>query len=196
MADKVTFTRTAVQANVDVVVETSFINLLKLIYDMKPVVRRFSQLEVKSGWRLELKSKEIYAVSSKNKKEDMMQGIRGDESPLSFIQAASCYHLLNTHIDSEQIPWDEEAIIDDVYVKTLVHHGLWPFGELARSMNPLFFYDSLNHPVVIFFTYHRERKNIIVKHIHRFDLVGYGLKYGSRTWAVRDKEQVTMKRIK
>ncbi|SDJ23066.1 hypothetical protein [Salimicrobium halophilum] len=196
MTGKVTFKRTAVQTNVDGGRQPSFINLMHVIYDVKPVVERFSQLKVKAGWGLECRNRDIYAISPDQKKEEMMKSILGDESPLSYIQAASCYHLLNTHTDCQYISWDEDAVIDDSYVKTLDHYGFWPFGEIARSMNPLFFYDSLHHPVVVFFTYHREVKDVIVKHIHRFDYEGYGLKYGYRTWAVRNKEQVSMKRIK
>ena len=53
--------------------------------------------------------------------------------------------------------------------------GYWPFEHTLRSLNPIFFYDSLDHPVVIFFQ-RIERMGVecIAKHIHRFAKVGYG----------------------
>ncbi|SIS42868.1 hypothetical protein [Salimicrobium flavidum] len=196
MSGKVTFKRSAVQSNVEGETTPAFSNLVYVIYDVSPVVKRFSQLRIKSGWQMECREKEVYAISPNQKKEQMMKGIIGDESPLSYIQAASCYHQLNNNIAGLDFVWEEEAVIDDTYVTMLHYLGFWPFGDLSRSMNPLFFYDSLHHPVVIFFTYHREVKNTIVKHIHRFDYEGYGLKYGCRTWAIHNKDQVTVKRIK
>lgn len=177
MGGKTVFKRSAVQSNIVAHIAPARPGSGPPLRDINPVVTSFSQLRV---------VKEAGSTGA-----DVMKKVAGDYSPLSYLQAAICYHLLNPHPGMES-----NSVIDESYVEVLRSFDLWPFGDIARSLNPLFFRDSLDHPVVVFFTYHRAARETIVKHVHRFNREGYSLKYGSRTWAVHNRSQLSLKRIK
>ncbi|UOR11639.1 hypothetical protein [Halobacillus amylolyticus] len=116
-----------------------------------------------------------------------MRAIRGDESPLSYLQAAVCYHELHQYSYNKNPQWGPQRILDDRYIEQVTQMGLWPFITIIRSLDPIFFYDSLHHPVVIFYTYKSFGEESLQKHIHRFDFEGYGMKMNERSIAVNNK---------
>ncbi|MYL49397.1 hypothetical protein GLV98_07865 [Halobacillus litoralis] len=148
------------------------------------VVHQYSQLSLKHGWSLLCSNNDVVANHyERGDEEEFMLSIAGDESPLSYVQAAMCYHHLleYSHRRTDVI---SQAIIDDDYVRQLDLLRKWKLKKVNRSFNPLFFYDSFMHPAVIFFTYHVEGLEVIQKHVHRFDVGGsYKLRTLRRTWA-------------
>lgn len=153
--------------------------------ELDNLVKQYSQIRLKPSWMLKRKNGKVVAVD-RGLYQPFMEAITGDESPFSYLQAALLYHdLANYESDDPVLIGD--MILDDKAIQQMDMFGYWNFGQLDRSLNPLFFYDSLLHPVVIWFTHHREGVEHIVKHIHRFDHVYYTMKYHHRTWAVTNK---------
>ncbi|MBN8235114.1 hypothetical protein JF544_07615 [Halobacillus kuroshimensis] len=152
---------------------------------LSSIVDQYSQLLIKPGWDILVVNDRVWGRKQKETsvwEEGFMKAVTGDESPLSYLQASLCYHHLleYTNEASGVIP---QAVLDDGYARTLDLFGAWPFGKQLRSFNPLFFYDSLFHPAVVFFTYHREGGAVIRKHVHRFAHGSYELKTLTRKWA-------------
>ncbi|MYL36457.1 hypothetical protein [Halobacillus litoralis] len=153
-------------------------------YDLSSIVEQYSQLKMKPGWEIFAQNGGVWGKQKENPawERGFMKAVSGDESPLSYLQASNCYHHLREYTD-ETVHVLPQAILDDAYACTLDLFGAWPFGKQIRSFNPLFFYDSLFHPAVVFFTFHLEGRPIIQKHVHRFAHGSYELKTLTCTWA-------------
>lgn len=182
MRGKVMFTREAAQRNVILTEPPPCRNNYTACQEIGNVTRQYSQLMVKGNWRLYNNRGHIYAQGAEQGPfKNPMAAIDGDGSPLSYLQAASCYHSLMEYSRRRSLI-SEEAILDDAWVRNLDLLGNWRFGVPVRSLNPVFFYDSLLHPVVIYFSHHYSEHELIYKNIHRFDLEGYTLKFQQRVW--------------
>lgn len=181
MKNKTIFTREAARRNVHAN-SPVYTNEAKVI-DLSPIVSQYSQLRLKSNWKILSSSGKIHSQenSDRSKHEAFMAGVTGDESPLSYLQATVCYHHLMEYSDqpTDVIP---QAIIDDQYIVHMDLFHQWNFEAAKRSLNPIFFYDTLMHPAIIFFTFHREGSEVIQKHVHRFSYGSYKLKTLQRTW--------------
>lgn len=184
MKNKTVFRREAAVKNIHVVHPPISFKDRSIVTDLSDVVSQYSQLRLKAGWHICSSLGQVYAVVKgvKVSTDELMSGVRGDESPLSYLQASVCYHHLMEYSD-HKTGVISQAIIDDDYIAQLDLFGNWNFGSLNRSFNPIFFYDSLMHPAVIFFTHHQEGMEVIRKHVHRFSYESYKLKTLQRTWA-------------
>ncbi|MGP4069214.1 hypothetical protein [Halobacillus sp. B29] len=187
MRGKVLFTRGAAEKNIVVKGLPEYRHEPYAVRDISVLVKQYSQLIVKGGWQVISQQGVIYAKSADDRlKRDAMEAVGGDGSPLSYIQAASCYHHLSDY--TRKGSWlSESSILDDPLVRNLDLFKEWSFGQVHRSLNPVFFYDSLLHPVVIFFSHHKEGIETIQKSIHRFDRESYALKFQQRNWAIQDR---------
>ncbi|MCA0985220.1 hypothetical protein LCL89_14400 [Halobacillus yeomjeoni] len=186
MEGKVMFTKDSTKENIYIKNRPPYHSEPHIICDLGILLDQFSQIRLKEGWSIHSSEGKVYAQSPSRAILKPLCAIEGDESPFSYMQAAVCYHHLCSYSEegASVVP---ESIVDDEWIRKLKLFGYWNFGEVRRSLNPIFFYDSLLHPVVIFFTCHHEGIEVIQKHIHRFDYEGYQLKYMERTWAMRDK---------
>gem|GEM_PF-3921874 len=187
MRGKVLFYRGAAEKNIVVKGLPEYRHEPYAVRDISVLVQQYSQLIVKGGWQVISQQGVIYARTADDRlKRDAMEAVEGDGSPLSYIQAASCYHHLSDYTGKGS--WLSEAsILDDTLVRNLDLFKEWSFGQVQRSLNPVFFYDSLLHPVVIFFSHHKEGIETIQKSIHRFDCESYALKFQQRNWAIQDR---------
>ncbi len=185
MRQKIFFTKKAAEPNVAGKRMPSFINEEGIICKLDSFVHQFSQLIVKSGWNLWLHDGKVYSFFHKEpeQKKSLMAGIIGDESPLSYLQAAICYHKLLHFTNGRGERWDVKSLVDDSCIRHLDLLGEWPFELFSYSLNPVFFYDSLQHPVVVFYTFTNEGSEVIYKHIHRFDYSSYELKWNEKLFA-------------
>ncbi|KHE73113.1 hypothetical protein [Halobacillus sp. BBL2006] len=187
MKGKEIFTREAAKANLYIKERPSYLNQKYILCDISVITHQFSHIHLKEGWKVFSSEGQVFAQTKANVTvEDPMAALRGDESPLSYMQAAVCYHQFFLY-SMEQTNVNTSAIVDDERIRLLDLFGYWSFGKVKRSLNPIFFYDSLLHPVIIFFTYHRDGVDVVEKHIHRFDHVGYALKFQQRLWASSEK---------
>ncbi|MYL69794.1 hypothetical protein GLW00_02970 [Halobacillus litoralis] len=187
MRNKIMFTREAARRNIYSIPLPPLHAQSDEWLNLNAVVSHYSQLRLKPGWNLLRKEGHIY-VENQEKEiagAEWTDGIIGDDSPLFYLQAAVCDHHLNEY-SIHKTSVIEEAIIDDAYVRGLDLLGQWDFGDIKRSLNPIFFYDSLDHPAVIFFTFHREGKRFLQKHIHRFSKRSYRLKVLHKTWMTNE----------
>ena len=184
MKNKTVFKREAATKNIRVNHPPIFIRDSSEVVDLNDVVSQYSQLRLKEGWKICSSKGQVYSLINgvKVSPDDLMAGVIGDESPLSYLQACVCYHHLMEYSD-HKTDVISQAIIDDEYIAQLDLFGNWSFGSFQRSFNPVFFYDSLMHPAVIFFTLHQEGMKAIQKHVHRFSYGSYKLKTLQRTWA-------------
>ncbi|WP_394218214.1 hypothetical protein [Halobacillus trueperi] len=184
MKNKVMFSREAARKNVCTKSYPPIPIRGSRILDLSSVVDQYSQLKLKAGWRIYTSFDYVYAMANEETDtDDLMAGITGDESPLSYLQAAVCYHhLMEYSVNKTDLI--SQAILDDDYLRQLNLMGKWNIRNIKRSLNPVFFYDSLMHPVVILFTYHQEGIQVIQKHIHRFNYGSYKLKTLQRNWAI------------
>ncbi|WJE15293.1 hypothetical protein QRD89_16445 [Halobacillus sp. ACCC02827] len=181
--NKTIFTREAARRNI----ATMYLPIRRPgspdILVLDPIIDQYSQLLLKPGWQLLCSKGSVFAQSETETLpvNRMMEAVTGDESPLSYVQAAVCFHHL---LDYSDHPTGVNAytIMDDAFVRELDLLGQWKMGRWERSFNPIFFYDSLLHPAVILFTYHREGPGTIQKHIHRFAYQSYALQTMQRTW--------------
>ncbi|WP_146817421.1 hypothetical protein [Halobacillus faecis] len=183
MRNKTIFTREAARRNVCSTHPPFLLDPSEESLKLNSIVSHYSQLRLKAGWNLFRRDGQIYAENKGVEVEepDWMDGIIGDESPLSYLQAAVCYHHVKEYSD-QKTDVIQQAIIDDAYVRELDLFNQWMFGKVKRSFNPIFFYDSLHHPAVIFFTFHQEGVEVIQKHVHRFSTKSYNLKTLRRAW--------------
>ncbi|MFC7062961.1 hypothetical protein [Halobacillus seohaensis] len=163
---------------------------------MRSVIQQFSQLMVKSSCTIKSEAGVVCAQNKETfQKDEPMAGVRGDESPLSYLQATVCYYELFKYDKSNQDSWSYERILDDSFIKNLEIVGMWPFEPSRKSLNPIFFYDSLHHPVVIFYTIQGDEEKYIQKHIHRFDCEGYNLKVGTRVFKYIEDSSIPWERM-
>ncbi|MBA2175344.1 hypothetical protein H0266_10590 [Halobacillus locisalis] len=182
MRNKMVFTRDATQMNIHLKERPTSAQSPYTMCDLSALIQQFSQLRLRNGWRIISEDGEIYAESAAGTQlVNFMDVVSGDESAFSYLQAASMYHVIRSFGPEESVPI--ESILDDAWVRQLDLFGYWPFEHAMRSLNPIFFYDSLDHPVVIFFTHQKDGAECIAKHIHRFAKVGYGMKYHARPFA-------------
>ncbi|WP_163526923.1 hypothetical protein [Halobacillus ihumii] len=167
-----------------------------IICDLTPVVQQFSQLIMSSNSYIWSRAGHLQSYNQKEKaQQNPMRAIKGDESPLSYLQAAVCYRELQQYSYYKDMQWDSQRILDDQYIDKMTRLGLWPFKKMIRSLDPIFFYDPLHHPVVIFYTYQSTDGESIIKHLHRFDYEGYELKTHSRMIASNDESSFIWNRI-
>ncbi|SFG04257.1 hypothetical protein SAMN05216353_12025 [Halobacillus alkaliphilus] len=187
MRGKVLFTRGAAKKNVVVKGLPEYRHESGAVRDISVLVQQYSQLIVKGGWQVISQQGVVYArTADRGLKQDAMEAVGGDGSPLSYVQAASCYHHLSDYTKKGSC-LSEASILDDSLVRNLDLFKEWSFGQVHRSLNPVFFYDSLLHPVVILFSHHKEGIETIQKSIHRFERQGYALKFQQRNWAVQNR---------
>ncbi|SFK17580.1 hypothetical protein SAMN04487936_108138 [Halobacillus dabanensis] len=184
MKNKTVFRREAAAKNIRVFPPPIFFKDCPKTIDLSDVISQYSQLRLETGWHIFSSRGQVYAVVNgvKVSPDDLLAGVNGDESPLSYLQASVFYHHLMEYSD-HKTGVISQAIIDDDSIAQLDLLGHWNFGSQKRSFNPIFFYDSLMHPAVIFFTYHQEGMEVIRKHVHRFSYESYKLKILQRTWA-------------
>ncbi|MFC7321838.1 hypothetical protein [Halobacillus campisalis] len=186
MRGKVYFTRLAAQPNYRTGPLPPMLFHEGVTFNLQTVVQQFSQLLIKPYYEIRSEDGMVYARHTSNRTfEDVMKGIYGDESPLSYLQAVICFYELNKYSPSFKEKWSYIRILDDAFVKYLRVLGAWPFEDFIRSLNPIFFYDSLQHPVIIIYTIQGNSELTITKHIHRFDYDSYCLKEYSRAIARR-----------
>ncbi|MFD2922525.1 hypothetical protein [Halobacillus naozhouensis] len=196
MKGKIRFTRLAAQPNRSGMAVPQHLEAKNIICDLTPVVQQFSQLMVSSGNHIWSRAGHLHSFSQKDKaQQNPMAAIRGDESPLSYLQAAVCYHELQQYSYYKDMQWDSQRILDDPYIDRVTRLGLWPFRKMARSLDPIFFYDSLHHPVVIFYTYQNTDGESILKHLHRFNFEGYLLKMHTKIVALNTESSFIWNRI-
>ncbi|QAS53406.1 hypothetical protein [Halobacillus litoralis] len=184
LRNKTVFTREAARKNITAKSPPAYMKGSCFVSELSSIVDQYSQLRLRAGWKIFSRDGEVYgeAEGKAVPEAEIMEGIMGDESPLSYLQAAVCYHHLMEY-SNRKTDVISTAILDDSYICQLDLFGHWGFGKLERSFNPIFFYDSLLHPAVIFFTYHQEGLEVIQKHVHRFAYASYTLKTLQRTWA-------------
>ncbi|ARI76184.1 hypothetical protein [Halobacillus mangrovi] len=189
MKGKQIFTREAAKPNLFIQECPSYLNNKFVLCDISVLVDQYSHIYLKDGWKVLSSEGKVFAQTKGNVRiENPMAAVRGDESPLSFMQAAVCFHQFNL-FSTEHTNVNTSAIVDDERIRLLDLFGYWSFGHMKRSLNPVFFYDSLHHPVIIFFTYHRDSADIVEKHVHRFDHVGYALNFHQKVWASKEKQK-------
>ncbi|RWZ51405.1 hypothetical protein EQV77_16750 [Halobacillus fulvus] len=193
MKGKVQFTRDAFRPNVSLKERPPYVEEKYVMCEIGVLLEQFSQLRLKSGWTIISRDGRVFAQSQKGQQCPFMEAVIGDESPFSYVQAAILYHYLLEYSQSDHQTVDPDTILDDPWIQKLDLFGYWTFGKVERSLNPMFFYDSLLHPVVIFFTHHTEGVEHVVKHIQRFDHLGYGMRYHQRTWATSNRENPFMR---
>jgi hypothetical protein len=184
MKNKTVCRREAASKNIQGHYPSVFVTNLSEVMELSDIVKLYSQLRMKAGWKIYSSKGQVYAAKNGARvcSDDLMSGIIGDESPLSYLQACVCYHHLLEY-SNHKTDVISQAILDDNYITELDLFGNWNFGVFRRSLNPIFFYDSLMHPAVIFFTFHQEGMEVIQKHVHRFSYGRYKLKTLRRTWA-------------
>ncbi|MCP3028066.1 hypothetical protein [Halobacillus sp. A5] len=173
MKGKVVFTRLAARPNCISSPLPPVLLFKGITCHLNPVVSQFSQLMVKSHHTIISSQGEVAAYFNNQKQKDPMTAVQGDESPLSYLQAAICIQELQKYCIETDQEWHADQIMDN----TIFTYLLW---SNRKKYNPIFFYDSLNHPVIIFYTYHIGSSFYIIKHIHRFDYEGYCQKIGSK----------------
>ncbi|MGP4077090.1 hypothetical protein [Halobacillus sp. K22] len=187
MRGKVLFTREAAKRNIVVKKLPEFRHETCTARDISMIIQQYSQLIIKGNWQIINQQGIIYALAADcGRKMNAMEAVAGDGSPLSYIQAASCYHHLSDYTRKGSC-LSEATILDDTLVRNLDLFKEWSFGQMNRSLNPVFFYDSLLHPVVIFFSHHKEGIETIQKSIHRFDRESYAFNFQQRIWAIHDR---------
>jgi hypothetical protein len=177
------------------------------------IVNGFSHLSVKEGFKLRAYqfSSEmagegvIYAIPSNSRLpkiskvyvlnneaapgpedalEDFMEAIAGDRSPLSYLQAAICYHKLHDfgyYWDN----WAQDRILPEVEnhsdshrfvvtsVAELVEQGMqFNIKDFPESLFPRFYYED-NKPVITFYTFNDVEYEKFIRYKHVFPKDGY-----------------------
>ncbi|MCA1010785.1 hypothetical protein [Halobacillus halophilus] len=187
MRGKVLFTRGAARKNIVVKEMPEYRYDPAAVRNISVLIHQYSQLIVKGGWQVISQQGVVYArAADRSLKQDAMEAVRGDGSPLSYVQAASCYHHLADYTRKGS-SLSEASILDDTLVRNLDLFKEWRFSQVPHSLNPVFFYDALLHPVVIIFSHHKEGIETIQKSIHRFERDSYTLKFQQREWAVQNR---------
>ncbi|UOQ45682.1 hypothetical protein MUN89_07055 [Halobacillus salinarum] len=196
MKGKVVFTRQAAQSNVLGHRPPPLIKEKGVVCKLDEVIHKYSQLLVKNKWQVWYTEGKNYsfAMHSPEERKSPLSAVTGDGSPLSYLQAAVCYHELSNFKEDREEGWDPNRIVDDYYIVLIDLLGGWPFEKWEQSLNPIFFYDSLKHPVVIFYTHHHEGVQTVHKHIHRFQHEGYELKWNQRVFAMSEHTVTDRKR--
>lgn len=188
MREKQLFTRDAFRPTFFIKERPPLVHQKYVKCDLSVLFDQFTHISLKYNWKLFSRQGQVYVESPLDKVSLIMEAVEGDESPYSYIQAVSLYHQLSHYCPKKDTNVELNMIVDQDWIRSLDLFGYWSFGNPGRSLNPLFFYDSLLHPVVIFFTHHKEGMERINKNIHRFDHSGYTLKYHQRTWAIINNE--------
>lgn len=111
--------------------------------------------------------------------EDFMKAIDGDRSPLSYLQAAICYHDLHEYGAMwHGVSWGEDQILpidDSDYIESgnvkdyLESIESWvELKEIPDILSPHFFYEN-GHPIIIFYTMNPIGTMKLNRYIHTFN---------------------------
>lgn len=113
-----------------------------------------------------------------NSLDDFMMAIEGDKTPLSYLQAAVLYHELCEYGASwHSISWGRDIILPIEGNLDGISNYEWDmFKEEPDIINPHFYYDENNVPVVVFYTINDIGTVSLKEYIHTFEKNSYTLK--------------------
>ncbi|MFG6147952.1 hypothetical protein [Halobacillus sp. B23F22_1] len=196
MQRKTVFTRLAARPNFKVSSPPPVLFYNGVTCHLNTLVHQFSQLTTKPDYQIVSNAGQVYASSERNRfKEEEMFAVSGDSSPLSYLQASVCYHELKRYSEDNSSDWQVDQIIDDFLISRFQEIHLWPFCLQMNGWNPIFFYDLLDHPVVIFYTYHSDVCSYVLKHTHRFAHTSYHQKVDSKVELTGENYSISWKRL-
>nr|WP_318539769.1 hypothetical protein [Terribacillus saccharophilus] len=117
--------------------------------------------------------------------DDFMEAIEGDKSPLSYLQAAICYHELHEFgAFWHSVSWGEDRILPDEDENQYDYSPVTDIAdlkeidfklktqELPESLFPRFYYDN-SIPVISFYTINDVGQVKLIRYKHVFSTDGY-----------------------
>lgn len=174
------------------------------------IIYGFSQLSVKDGFKLRAYQHSmsvagaglVYAIPADSSLPeipyregeppipddalyDFMEAIEGDKSPLSYLQAAICYHELHEFgAFWHSVSWGEDRILPDEDDNQCDYSPITDIAdlkemnfklkteELPKSLYPHFHYENSN-PVITFYTINDAGQVKLIRYKHVFSTDGY-----------------------
>ncbi|MGG1592417.1 hypothetical protein [Terribacillus saccharophilus] len=117
--------------------------------------------------------------------DDFMEAIEGDKSPLSYLQAAICYHELHEFgAFWHSVSWGEDRILPDEDENQYDYSPVTDIAdlkemdfklktqELPESLFPRFYYEN-SIPVISFYTINDVGQGKLIRYKHVFSTDGY-----------------------